>query len=116
MSLENKVVLSTGIIVEIEAAEHGHSERMEEISQRLRDAVAQAFAGDSSITPVAGIAYDWLNNADSNFGRCAACNRLVSNYEKPNQIRVLVDARVTNGKLMCDECAYFGRNQANSTE
>jgi hypothetical protein len=116
MTLENKVVLSTGNIVVIEASEQGHSKRMEAISQRLRDAVAQAFAGDSSIMPVDGIAYDWLNDSDSNFGRCADCNRLVSNYEKPKQIRVLLDARVTDGKLMCDECDYFGRKQADSTE
>jgi len=25
---------------------------------------------------VAGIAYDWLNDSDSNFGRCVDCNRL----------------------------------------
>ncbi len=116
MTLENKVVLSTGIIVDIEASEQGHSERMEAISQRLRDAVAQAFAGDASIMPVASIAYDWLNDSSSNFGRCVDCNRLVSNYEEPNQIRVLVDARVTDGKLVCDECACFGREQANSVE
>ncbi len=66
--------------------------------------------------PAAGIAYDWLNDSSSNFGRCVECNRLVSNYEKPNQIRVLVDARVADGKLMCDECAGFGRTKANSTE
>jgi hypothetical protein len=116
MTLENKFVLSTGIIVVIEASEQGHSKRIEAISQRLRDAVAQAFAGDSSIMPVDGIAYDWLNDSDSNFGRCADCNRLVSNYEKPKQIRVLLDARVTDGKLMCDACDYFGRKQADSTE
>jgi hypothetical protein len=46
------------------------------ISQRLKDAVAQAFAGDPSIMAVAGIAYDWLNDSDSNFGRCVDCNRL----------------------------------------
>ena len=116
MTLENRVVLTTGIIVDIEVHEQGHSDRMEVISQRLKDAVAQAFAGDSSIMPVAGIAYDWLNDPDSNFGRCVNCNRLVTNYEKPNQIRVLLDARVTDGKLMCDECTSFGRKQANSTE
>jgi hypothetical protein len=99
MTLENKVVLSTGIIVDIEVSEQGHSERMEAISQRLRDAVAQTFSGDPSIMAVAGIAYDWLNDSDSNFGRCVDCNRLVSKYEKPNQIRVLVDARVTDGNL-----------------
>jgi len=114
--VEREHSAQTGIIVDIEASEQGHSERMEAISQRLRDAVAQAFAGDSSIMPVNGIAYDWLNDSDSNFGRCAACNRLVSNDGKPNQIRVLVAAWVTVGKLMCDECAYFGREQANSTE
>lgn len=116
MTLENKVVLSTGIIVDIEASEQGNSERMEVIVQLLRAAVAQAFAGDSSILPTSVIRYDWLNDSDSNFGRCVGCDRLVSDYEKPKQICVLVDARVTDGKLMCLECDSFWHQQTQRSD
>lgn len=107
MTLEYKVVITVAIVVDVDAAEAGHSPRMEVVSQRLREVVAQAFAADPTIDPVGGIAYDWLNDPDSNFGRCEQCRRLVSDYEKPDPIRVLVEARVTNGKLLCDECASF---------
>jgi len=114
MPIENKVVISVAITVEVDSAETGQSSRMDSISRRLRDTVESAFAEDPMVDSVGSIAWDWLNDSDTNFGRCADCNRLVSDYEKPGHIRTLVDARVVDGELRCDECAYLHRNASKS--
>ena len=111
---ENKVVISTAIVVEVDPSESGNSSRMASISRRLRDAVDSAFSGDPSVDSTKCLAWDWLNESDTNFGRCADCNRLVSDYEQPHQIRTLIDARVVDGTLLCDECAYLRRNGSSS--
>ncbi|HBE72044.1 MAG TPA: hypothetical protein DDW52_28230 [Planctomycetaceae bacterium] len=115
MTPENKVVISTAIVVEVDSSENGNSPQMEAIAQRLREAVESAFARDPSVEPTECLAWDWLNESDTNFGRCADCNRLVSDYEQPHQIRTLIDARVVDGTLLCDECAYL-RREASSSE
>src|SRR5262245_14927673 len=108
MPSENKVVLSTSIVVDIDADETGNSHRLESIARRFLEAVETAFRRISSVEPTKCLAYDWLNQPETNFGRCADCHRLVSDYEKPNQIRGLIDATVVDGVLLCDECAKFG--------
>jgi hypothetical protein len=109
MTPENKVVVSTAIVVEVDPSETGTSARMDSISRRLRDAVDSAFSGDPSIEPTDCLAWDWLNESDTNFGRCADCDRLVSDDGQPHQIRTLIGARVVDGILLCDECAYLRR-------
>ena len=112
MSQENKVVISIAIVVDVDPAETGDSSRMNSISRRLRDTVDSAFSDDPSVDSPGSIALDWLNESDTNFGRCADCDRLVSHYEKPRRIRTLIDARVVDGTLLCDECAYFRRERS----
>jgi hypothetical protein len=112
MTLENKVVISTAIVVDVDSSETGDSSRMDAIARRLREAVQTAFSHDPSVEPTECVALDWLNDPDTNCGRCADCNRLVSDYEQSHQIRTLIDARVVDGTLLCDECAYFRREGA----
>ncbi|QDT10974.1 hypothetical protein K239x_29670 [Planctomycetes bacterium K23_9] len=114
MTLENKAVISTAVVVDVDASETGNSSRMDSIARRLRDAVESAFSRDASVDPTECLAWDWLNDSDTNFGRCADCNRLVSNYEQPHQIRTLIDARIVDGTLLCDECAYSRREGASA--
>ena len=109
MTLENKVVFSTAIVVDVDSSETGNSPRMDSIRRRLREAVESAFSRDPAIEPTECAAADWLIESDTNFGRCADCIRLVSDYEQPNQIRTLIDARMVDGTLLCDECAYLRR-------
>ncbi len=109
MALENKVVLTTSIVVDIDAEEHGNSPRMEMIGQKLLDAIDDAFASDDTVQPTGGIGFDWLNDPRTNFGRCVDCHRLVSDYRKPRRIPGLLGATVVDGHLLCDECQYFRR-------
>ena len=115
MTLANKVVISTAIVVDVDSSETGNSPRMDAIRRRLREAVESAFSRDPSVEPTECLASDWLNESETNFGRCADCKRLVSDYEQPNQIRTLIDARMVDGILLCDECAYL-RREASSSE
>ena len=112
MAIENKVVITSSVVVEVDACENGNSRQMELISQKLLDVIESAFSNDDRVQPTGCLAWDWLNDADTNFGRCEDCNRLVSDYEKPNQIRGLIDARNIKGELVCDECAYFRKTPA----
>lgn len=109
MALENRVVLTTSIVVDIDADEHGNSPRMELIQQKLLDAIDAAFASDGAVQPTSGIAFDWLNDPRTNFGRCVDCNRLASDYRQPHRIAGLLAATVINGQLLCDECQYLRR-------
>ncbi|EMI25302.1 hypothetical protein [Rhodopirellula europaea] len=112
MTLENKVVVSAAIVVDIEPSEDGSSSRLESIVRRLQAAVDSVHSDDPGVASTGCTAYDWLNDSDTNFGRCADCRRLVSNYDKPNQIRTLIDARIVYGTLLCDECSYLRRETA----
>tara|TARA_A100001391_G_scaffold152593_1_gene110426 strand:- start:3187 stop:3534 length:348 start_codon:yes stop_codon:yes gene_type:complete len=111
MSPENKVVISVAVVVDVDPAETGNSPRMDSISRRLRETVESTFSDDASVNSTGCIVWDWLNQSDTNFGRCADCNRLVSDYEKTFQIRTLIDARIVDGTLLCDECVYLRRER-----
>ena len=107
--LENKVVISTSIVVDFEAGETGNSSRLQAIVSHFQRSVADAFSRDATVQPTGNIAFDWLDDADTNFGRCVDCNRIVSDCEKPNNVRCLIEAKTINGELLCLECAYHGR-------
>jgi hypothetical protein len=107
MPNENKVVLTTSIVVDIGAKETGGSRRLESIADRFQQAVSNAFKRSRIVEPTGGVRYDWLNDPNTNFGRCASCNRLVTDWQKPNMIRGMIEGRVVNGALLCDQCADF---------
>jgi hypothetical protein len=114
--LENKVVLSTSIVVDVEPGEAGNSARLKEIAQRLSSAILLAFEGESFVEVTAKISYEWLNEPGANFGRCTDCGRLVSDYAKPHQINGLIDGTVVEGMLICDECRCFGHGATKHAE
>ena len=105
-----KVLLTTSIIVDVPDDEDGSSPRMESVHERLVAAVAGAFEGDDSIKAVGTVAYDWLSHSATNAGKCAECERWVSNRELSNELRGLPSATVVDGNLLCDECRCFGRS------
>jgi hypothetical protein len=109
MQLENKVVITASIVVDVDPGENGASSRLQRIVETFRHAVCETFAADHSVQCPECIAYDWLNDPEANFGRCENCKRLLSNYEKPRQIRGLIDAKFIDGSLLCDECDWLRR-------
>jgi hypothetical protein len=109
---ENKVVITTSIVVDVDADETGNSRRLELIAQRFQEAIDKTFKRSRSVKPTCCLAYDWLNEPNTNFGRCVRCERLVSDYQKPHHIRGLTEATVVDGALLCDECACFGREDS----
>ncbi len=104
----NRVLLTTSIVVEVHDDEDGSSPRMESIHERLVKAVASAFDGDDSIAVVGTVAYDWFNDPSTNAGRCVECQCWVTDRERANELRGLPSAIVVNGNLVCDECRCFG--------
>jgi hypothetical protein len=104
MELENKVVLTTSIVVDIDPDEDGSSDRLEQIAEVFQQAVRAAFSADASVQPTECLAYDWLNFPETNFGRCMNCNVLVTDRNEPGQISGLMAAETVDGKWLCHGC------------
>lgn len=99
------------LVVDVDPGETGNSLRVELIAQCFKNAVANAFVQPGPVEPTGCLAWDWLNDPETNFGRCAGCRRLVSDCEKPFEIRGLHAASVVDGELLCHECAYLRRER-----
>ncbi len=98
------VLVITSIIVHVPENAEEDFTFVEPFDDRLRDAIAFAFAdvpevefpGVSTLDPI------WIEGA--NLGRCSRCGGRVTDYTAPDQLPGIAGGRLIAGTWLCDEC------------
>src|SRR5262245_60953877 len=103
------VLITTAIIVHVpdEAVEDGFT-YVEPFADQMRDAIASAFPDSIRVEYPASLDMEWLDDPETNIGKCSACGCWVSDYTRDDYLKGVTAGRVVDGRWLCDECQLFG--------
>jgi hypothetical protein len=101
---KGKPVLFTTSVIFNDAGKTPQTSVRRQVSDRLREAVEQAFAGVLQVTVVGSVSEIPLDDPDANAGECSRCCRWTSDFTRSETRDGLPWGRKIEGKLVCDEC------------
>ena len=102
------VLITTAILVHVpDDVDEGFT-FVEPFYEKLSGAIRREFEGSPLVEYPGVTDCEWVDLPGVNLGKCCECHRWVTEYMKPDDLKGIAGGRTVEGRLICDECEFFG--------